>query len=109
MPSTTARRIIMTDEETEKVLKSAQDCVESECSIDEVDDLLQVLKSTEKELEDRLEKIMNMIGHLQHINEKPERQTNEVRQFVKDMLRVFSTDVSLTGRWPVGLSDTCLR
>jgi DNA repair exonuclease SbcCD ATPase subunit len=109
MPSTTARRIIMTDEETEKVLKSAQDCVESECSIDEVDDLLQVLKSTEKELEDRLEKIMNMIGHLQHINEKPERQTNEVRQFVKDMLRVFSTDVSLTGRWPVGRSDTCLR
>jgi DNA repair exonuclease SbcCD ATPase subunit len=95
MPSGTARRIIMTDEETEKVLKSAQDCVESECSIDEVDDLLQVLKSTEKELEDRLEKIMNMIGHLQHINEKPERQTNEVRQFVKDMLRVFNTEVCL--------------
>jgi DNA repair exonuclease SbcCD ATPase subunit len=94
MPSTTACRIIMTDEETEKVLKSAHDCVESECSIDEVDNLLQVLKDTEKELEDRLEKIMNMIGHLQHINEKSERQTNEVRQFVQDMLRVFNTDVS---------------
>jgi hypothetical protein len=95
MPSTTARHIIMTDEETENILQSAQDCVNSECSIDEVDDLLQVLKSTEKDLEDRLEKIMNLVGQLQHINQKEERQTDEVRQFVKDMLRVFSHDVSI--------------
>jgi DNA repair exonuclease SbcCD ATPase subunit len=93
MPSTTARHIIMTDEETENILQSAQDCVNSECSVDEVDDLLQVLKSTEKDLEDRLEKIMNLVAQLQHINEKEERQTDEVRQFVKDMLRVFSSDV----------------
>jgi hypothetical protein len=36
---------------------------------------------------------------LQHINEKPERQTNEVRQFVKDMLRVFNTDVRCFGNF----------
>lgn len=94
MPSTTARRIIMTDEETETILKSASDCVEGECSIDEVSELLSVLKDTEKELEARMEKIMNMIAHLQHINKKEERKTDEVRAFVQDMLRVFSTDVS---------------
>lgn len=89
-----ARHIIMTDEETESVLQAAQDCADSECSIDEVDNLLQVLKSTEKDLEERLEKVVNMIGYLEHINQKEERQTDEVREFVKDMLRVFNTGVS---------------
>jgi hypothetical protein len=93
-PSTTARHLIMTEEETEGVLKSATDCMESECSLEEVSDLIKVLKETESELETRLEKIMNMIAHLQHINQKEERKTDEVRQFVQDMLRVFSTDVS---------------
>jgi hypothetical protein len=92
--STTARHLIMNEEETEQVLQSATDCVESECSIEEVSDLINVLKETESELEARLEKIMNMIAHLQHINQKEERKTDEVRQFVKDMLRVFNTDVS---------------
>lgn len=36
-----------------------------------------------------MEKIMNMISHLQHIDEKEERQTDEVRAFVRDMFRVF--------------------
>jgi DNA repair exonuclease SbcCD ATPase subunit len=84
----------MTDDETNALMKHANDCVEGECSIDEVSDLLNVLKNTEKELEDRLEKIMNMVAHLQHVNEKESRKTDEVRAFVKDMLRVFSTDVS---------------
>lgn len=94
MATTTARHLIMSEEETEAILNHAKECVDSECSIDEVDDLLQVLKSTETELEQRLEQVMNMIGHLQHINEKEERKTDEVRAFVKDMLRVFNTDVS---------------
>jgi hypothetical protein len=93
MPSTTARAIIMTDDETNAIMKSANDCVEGECSLDEVSELLSVLKNTEKELEDRMEKIMNMIAHLQHINKKEERKTDEVRAFVQDMLRVFNTDV----------------
>ena len=84
----------MSESETELVLKHANDCIESECAIDEVAELVTVLKSTEKELEDRLEKIMNMVSHLQHINEKKERKTDEVRAFVKDLLRVFDTEVS---------------
>jgi hypothetical protein len=92
--STSARHLIMNEKETEQVLQSASDCVDSECSLEEVSDLINVLKETESELEARLEKIMNMIAHLQHINEKEERKTDEVRRFVQDMLRVFSTDVS---------------
>ena len=95
MQSTTARHILMSDEETQAVMNKAEECIESECSIDETADLLRTLKSTERDLEERLESIMNMIAHLQHINEKEERQTDEVREFVKDMLRVFSTEVSV--------------
>jgi hypothetical protein len=94
MQTSTARHIIMSDEETQAVMNSAQECIDSECSIDETTDLLKTLKSTEKDLEERLETIMNMIAHLQHINQKEERKTDEVREFVKDMMRVFNTDVS---------------
>ncbi|OEU15772.1 hypothetical protein FRACYDRAFT_269481 [Fragilariopsis cylindrus CCMP1102] len=90
--STTAHSVIMSDEETASILKKSEECAASECSLDEVDDLVVTLKDTQKELEVRLEKIMNMISHLQHINEKEERKTDEVREFVKDMLRVFNTD-----------------
>ncbi|KAG7351091.1 hypothetical protein IV203_010451 [Nitzschia inconspicua] len=90
MPSTTARHIIMTDKETDTILQSAKDCVDSECSIDEVDSLLETLKSAEADLRHRLDKIDELIGELQHINEKPERKTSEVRQFVQDLMLVFS-------------------
>ena len=95
MASTTAHSAYLTEEETVAILTKSHECIDSECSLDEVDDLLKTLKSTEKELEARMEKIMNTIAHLQHINEKEERKTDDVRAFVKDMLRVFNTDKPL--------------
>jgi len=92
LTSITVQNALLSEEETMAILNKSTECIESECSIDEVDELLAVLKDTEKELEDRLEKIMNMVSHLQHINEVEERKTDEVRAFVKDMLRVFNTD-----------------
>jgi len=82
------------------VLNKSTECIESECSIDEVEELLVVLKDTEQELEGRISKIMNTISHLQSINAKAERETDEVRDFVKDMLRVFNTDKPLV--FPTG-------
>jgi hypothetical protein len=38
---------------------------------------------------------MNMITQLQHINAKEEHKTDEVRSFVKDLLRTFSSDKPL--------------
>ena len=85
----------MTDEETNAILEKAEGCMGEECSIDEVDELLTVLKETQGELESRLSTIVGMIGKLQHLNEQEERQVDEVREFVRDMLRVFNTDVSI--------------
>lgn len=100
MASITAQNAFLSEEETMAVLNKSTECIESECSVDEVDELLTVLKDTEMELEGRLEKIMNTIAHLQHINEKEERKTDEVRAFVHDMLRVFNTDKPLV--FPTG-------
>jgi DNA mismatch repair ATPase MutL len=87
--------VILSDEETEKILQSASDCAEGECSIDDVSELIAELKEQEKEMQSRLDKIMNMIAHLQHINAKEERKTDEVRAFVRDLLRTFSSDKPL--------------
>jgi hypothetical protein len=88
--SPTALLVLLSDAETESILQSAHECAEGECSIDDVSDLLLELREQEQILSTRLEAVMNMISDLQHINEKEERQTDEVRSFVTDMLRVFS-------------------
>ena len=93
MISSTARHILLTDDETNQLLTSAEDCVAGECSIDDVSGLISELKDTEKQLSDRLDKIMNMIAHLQHVNEKESRKTDEVRKLVRDLLRVFNSEV----------------
>lgn len=100
MVSTTVQKAVLSEEETAVILNKSTECIESECSLDEVEELLTVLKQTEKDLEGRIQKIMNTISHLQHINEKEERKTDEVREFVKDMLRVFNTDKPLV--FPTG-------
>jgi septal ring factor EnvC (AmiA/AmiB activator) len=89
--SSTAR-FVMTEEETQAILKSATDCAEGECSIDDVSELLFELKEQEKVLSSRLDKIMNQISRLQNANEKEERKVDEVRSFVKDVLSVFQHD-----------------
>merc|ERR1711862_498871 len=87
--SPTARFVILSEQETNAIMKSAEECVESECSVDDVSKLVSELKEQEKILDERLTKIMNMVAQLQHLNEKPKRETNEIRQFVRDLLRVF--------------------
>lgn len=92
----------MSEEETSAILKSAEECAEGECSVDDVKGLLMDLKEQEQQLVDRMDKIMNMVAHLQHINEKEQRKTDEIKAFVRDMLRVFDTDKPIA--FPAGFS-----
>ncbi len=61
--------------------------------MEDVGSLLTELREQETILEERLTKIMNIIAHLQHLNEKKERKRDEIRKFVHDMLRVFNHEV----------------
>jgi len=87
--SSTARGVLLSEEETESIYKTATDCAEGECSIDDVSELIGELKGQQKEMTVRLNKIMKMVADLENINEQDERKTDEVRAYVKDLLRVF--------------------
>ena len=92
----------MSNEESTQILQSADDCAAGECSIDEVASLVADLKEQEKLLSQRLESVMNAVAHLQHLNTKEGRKTDEVRSFVQDMLRVFDTSKPMA--FPTGFA-----
>jgi hypothetical protein len=92
--SLVARPVLLSDEETQSILQHGFDCVDSECSVDDVEELITNLKAQQNILNERLVKVMNMVAHLQEVNQKEERKTDEVRSFVQDLLRVFNRDVS---------------
>jgi hypothetical protein len=82
----------MTEEEISAILSKANGCVESECAVGDVDELIAELKDQQKVLSARLENIMNAVAHLQAANAAGEkRKTDDIRSIVKDMLRVFTT------------------
>ena len=87
--STTARNVLLSQEETDAIIAKADACAESECSVDDVDNLIKDLKEQEKILNNRLVDVMNMVAHLQKVNTHG-RDRDEVRAFVQDLLRVFA-------------------
>ena len=74
----------------------ADECAAGECSVDDVADLIHELKDQQKQMEKRLDVVMNTIAHLQHhidtSTEKEQHKRDEVKALVKDLLRVFNTD-----------------
>ncbi|KAL3826272.1 hypothetical protein ACHAXA_004590 [Cyclostephanos tholiformis] len=98
----TALNLIMTEEEISAILSKANGCVESECAVSDVDDLIAELRDQQKVLSARLENIMNAVAHLQAANAAGDkRKTDDVRSIVKDMLRVFTTG---DGKFAMGFS-----
>ena len=93
----------MSDEETEAILKTVEDCVEhSQCGVDDVSVLLTELKAQEREMTARLEAMGKLIEQLKQLNSKGDaREADEVRAFVKDLLRVFERGGKA---FPVGFS-----
>ncbi len=87
--SSTARHVLLSEDDTAAMIEKAHDCAEGECSVDDVSELIAELKSQQKEMSTRLEEIMNMVAHLQHLNENEKRKKDDVRAYVKDLLRVF--------------------
>ena len=75
----------------------AEDCAEGECSLDEVADLIGVLKGQQKELSTRVDQIKKMIGELEHVNEKDSRKVDEVRETIRALYRVFQLGDKASG------------
>lgn len=98
MSTTTSSLGLMTQEETDKLLNQATDCAEGECSLDEVQDLIDVLKVQQKELYTRVEEIRGMIKSLEIVNNKNDaRSVDEVRETVRAIYRIFQLGDKASG------------
>jgi hypothetical protein len=87
----------MSQEETANVLKQAQECVDSECDVDNVVDLVDVLQAQQKELSDRVEKIKLTVEALDKVNKQEERPVDEIRETVRALFRVFQLGDKASG------------
>lgn len=87
----------MSQDETETIMAHASECVEGECSLDEVDDLIELLKAQQKELYDRVEDVRASIKSLEVLNKSNDRSVDEVRETVRAIFRVFQLGDSASG------------
>jgi hypothetical protein len=87
----------MSQEEAEKILTHATDCIDSECALDEVDDLIVALKDQQRELNHRVDEIRSLIKSLETVNTSEERKVDEVRETVRAIFRIFQLGDKASG------------
>ena len=87
----------MSASENEAVLKHAKDCVDGECSLDDVDDLISVLQEQQQELSSRLSQVTALRESLQKVNSEPHRPVDEIRETVRAIFRVFQLGDKASG------------
>jgi len=87
----------MTKEEIDTIMNQATECADGECSLDEVTELIEVLKGQSKELSTRIEEIRGMVHKLEDYNSKTNRQTDEIRETVKAIYRIFQLGDKASG------------
>ena len=87
----------MSHGETDIVLETAANCVEGECSLDEIDGLIELLKDQQKEASLRLDDIRDMIKSLETVNDSDERSVDEIRETVRAIFRVFQLGDKASG------------
>jgi hypothetical protein len=85
---------IMTAQELDLIISEAESCANGECALDEVENLINNLMEQQKMLTSRIGEIDNLVKDLEHMNGKDVRSTDEVRETVKAIFRVFALGVS---------------
>lgn len=89
----------MTEEESEALATHVNFCLESECGIDDVDDLLSTLKSQQAEIQGRVNEVGKMIKSLEKVNglESGDEKVDQVRETVRAIFRVFQLGDKASG------------
>ena len=76
----------------------ANECLESECSLDEVDGLIDALKTQQRELQKRVDDVASMISSLEKVNNAGSgREVDEVRETVRAIFRIFQLGDKASG------------
>eukprot|EP00537_Pseudo-nitzschia_pungens_P011240 CAMPEP_0172397350 /NCGR_PEP_ID=MMETSP1061-20121228/30039_1 /TAXON_ID=37318 /ORGANISM="Pseudo-nitzschia pungens, Strain cf. pungens" /LENGTH=156 /DNA_ID=CAMNT_0013129487 /DNA_START=11 /DNA_END=481 /DNA_ORIENTATION=+ len=95
--ATTTQLNLMSHEDTDNVLETADNCVKGECSLDEIDGLVSLLKDQQKESSDRLKEIKDMIKSLETVNKSDDRSVDEIRETVRAIYRIFQLGAKASG------------
>jgi hypothetical protein len=85
---------IMTAAELDAIIDEAESCANGECALDEVDNLVNNLLEQQKMLNKRIGEIDELVKELEHLNGRDNRPTDEVRDTVKAIFRIFALGVS---------------
>jgi hypothetical protein len=87
----------MSQDETNTLMTTATDCVEGECSLDEIDGLISLLKDQQKELSVRVNQIKDMVKSLETVNGSDDRSVDEIRETVRAIFRIFQLGDKASG------------
>lgn len=97
-PATSVRvptaRNLMTADEVKAIIAEAESCAQGECALDEVDALITNLQSQQSLLSKRIAEMDGLIKDLEDVNGKDNRPTDEVRETVRAIFRIFALGVS---------------
>jgi hypothetical protein len=89
-------RNLMSAEEVKAILAEAESCAQGECALDEVENLITNLQQQQSLLNKRISEIDGLIKDLEHVNGKDNRPTDEVRETVRAIFRIFALGVSIS-------------
>ena len=87
-------RNLMSAEEVKAIIDEAESCAAGECALDEVEALITNLQSQQSLLSKRVSEMDKLIKDLEHANGRDNRPTDEVRETVKAIFRIFALGVS---------------
>merc|ERR1712021_168990 len=68
-----------------------------ECSLDEIDGLINLLKEQQKQASGQLDDTKDMIKSLESVNEADDRSVDEIRETVRAIFRVFQLGDKASG------------
>lgn len=83
-------------EELDSLMSSGKQCEESECSIDDVDDLIGELLDQQKELYNRVKQLKDEVKMLEQLNEG-DRNVDEIQETVRAIVRIFQLGAKASG------------
>ena len=88
---------LLAQKDVDALFKKGEECMEAECDVNSVTNLLEHLKYQEKELTDRVAEIGKIVAILEGRNLKKDREVDEIRETVRAIYRVFQLGNKASG------------
>lgn len=95
--TTTSLNGLMSREEMNTIINQGHHCEKGECSIDDVDDLIDQLQEQQHLLFDRIKEMNTMMAALENLNKDDSRNVDEVRETVRAIFRLFAMGDKASG------------